>query len=108
MTERKCKHCGGIHPSTYHTEKYIKDEGFPTHDKRYAEAHEAADKAEKKKYPTGYEKLKKIVRKTSKGQLLGKSTKSGAVDVSEKVPKKLRPEVAYHEKVENKSLRKKK
>lgn len=106
--QKLCKHCGGIHPSTYHTEKYIKDEGFPTHDKKYASSHEAADKAEKKKYPKGYEKLKKLVRKTPKGELLGKNTKSGKVDVSKRVPTKLRGEVAFHEKVESKNLRKKK
>ena len=41
-------------------------------------------------------------------ELIGKNSKSGKITVSKKVPKKLRAEVAFHEKVESKKLRKKK
>lgn len=83
----------------------IKREGFPTSSKEYKEAHSEADKAEKKKYPKGYNKLKDIDSKLPKKELVGKSDKKGKVTVSKKVPKKLRNEVAYHEKYENKTIK---
>jgi hypothetical protein len=109
MTRGRCSHCGGIHPSTYHTEKYITDEGFPRHPDReeYEKAHRRADKAEKKAFPKGYQEMKKVDDKLGKHELAGKNSKTGKVEVSEKVPKKLRAEVAMHEKTENKILRKK-
>lgn len=51
--------------------------------------------------------MKKVDAKLKLNELSGKSTRLGKVIVSYKVPKKLRSEVAYHEKVENKELRKK-
>jgi hypothetical protein len=86
--------------------KSIKREGFPTSSKRYKEAHELANKKEKAKYPSGYEKMKKVDAKLKPNELAGKSTKLGEVIVSYKVPKGLRKEVAYHERVENKELTK--
>lgn len=109
MTKARCPHCGMNHPGNFHTEKYelkdrIPDKGFPTSSKRYPESHEKADKEEKKKYPNGYNSLKSLVKKTPHGELLGKSTRTGRVEVSDKVPRKLREEVAFHEKTENKDL----
>jgi len=83
----------------------IKDKGFPTSSKDYKSSHEEADKSEKKKYPSGYSKMKKVDNKLSKGELSGKNSKSGKIEVSKSVPKKLRPEVAYHEKVESKNIK---
>jgi len=106
---RKCSHCGSPHhPSTYHTEKYITDEGFPIHPskRKYERAHEKADKAEKKAFPEGYEEMKKVDAKLGKHELAGKNTKTGKIEVSKKVPPKLRKEVALHEKVESKALKK--
>jgi hypothetical protein len=103
-----CSKCGRNHPASYHLKKSIKREGFPTSSKKYKEAHELADKKEKEKYPKGYEKMKKVDAKLKPDELSGKSTKLGKVIVSYKVPKKLRSEVAYHERVENKQLTKRK
>ena len=103
-----CRHCGNSHSEKYHLENKLDDKGFPQNQKRYASAHEQADKVEKKKYPKGYEKLKKIDRKLGKNELIGKNTKSGKIEVSKKAPRNLRPEIATHERTENRILRKKK
>jgi hypothetical protein len=91
---------------SYKLEKKIVRKGFPTADKHYATAHEEASKAEKKRYPSGYAKLKKLDEKIPAGQLIGKNFKSGKVEVSKAVPAKQRSEVAMHERFENKKLRK--
>lgn len=92
----------------YKTVNKLERKGFPTDKKKYPEAHEAADKKEKKKFGKGYEKMKKVDDKLKKGELAGKNFKSGKIEVSKKVPKNLRKEVAYHEKIENKILAKRK
>ena len=91
----------------YKVVKKLKEKGFPTSSKHYPEAHEEADKKEKKKFGKGYKSMKKVDDKLDKGELAGKNFKSGKLEVSSKVPKKYRKEVAYHEEVENKILRKK-
>src|SRR5271165_4429959 len=111
---KACPHCGLSHPASYHTEKYadsytvkdkLSDSGYPTHDKDYPTAHEAASKAEKKKFPKGYKKLKKLDESLPKHELAGKNLKSGKLEVSKRVPPNRRSEVAYHERVESKKLR---
>jgi len=106
----KCKKCGKTHGSNHpHIMAQINEKGFPTKARGYAYAHATADRAEKKKFPKGYEQLKKMdITAGKKHELIGKNTKSGNIEVSENVPKKLRDEVAFHEKTENKILRKKK
>ena len=108
----KCKQCGKNHPigtpHPLHLVEKLSDKGFPTHAKKYKEAHEQADKLEKKKFPKGYQEMKKKDLTLNKHELAGKNTKNGKLEVSKKVPPKLRKEVAYHEEVENKILRKKK
>lgn len=97
------------------TKKYIlkprlSDKGFPQSSKFYKEAHQAADKAEKKAFPKDYEKMKKVDAKLPRHELAGKNFPSGKIEVSKKVPKQYRNEVALHEKVENriaKSLKQK-
>lgn len=89
----------------YKLVKSIKRSGFPTTSPKYHEAHSEASNAERAKYPKGYQKLKKMDAETPNGQLLGKNTKSGSVYVSSKVPPKLRQEVAYHERMENKAIK---
>lgn len=82
---------------------------FPTSSKFYKTAHEKADKKEKTKYPKGYEEMKKVDRKVmkkDKKELAGKNLKSGKIEVNKIVPKKLRKEVAYHEKIENREIKK--
>jgi hypothetical protein len=90
----------------YKLEKKIIRKGFPTATKQYPTAHEEASKDEKKKYPKGYEKLKKLDEKLPAGQLIGKNTRSGKIEVSKVVPKKERNEVAFHERDENRRIRK--
>ena len=86
----------------------IKDKGFPRNQKGYEKAHEKADKVEKAKYPSGYEKMKKVDNRLPKKELAGKNTKSGKIEVSKKVPPSLRKEVSLHERTESKALRGKK
>jgi len=80
--------------------KNLRAKGWPTSNKSYQEAHEIADSKEKKKYGKSYEYMKKVDSKLKKGQLAGKNTKTGKIEVSAKVPKKYRPEVALHERTE--------
>jgi hypothetical protein len=105
----KCSKCGHNHHASYHLKDKLTDKGFPTHSKKYASAHEQADKAEKKKFPRkDYVAMQKVDAKLPKGQLAGKNLKNGKIEVSRKVPAKLRREVQYHEKVESKQLLRKK
>lgn len=103
----KCKKCGKDHPVSYHLEDKIPHGGYPRSQKGYKSAHNEANKAEKAIYPKGYEKMKHIDAKLSKKEDAGTNTKTGKIEVSKKVPRVLRQEVAYHEKIENKKLRKK-
>ncbi len=89
----------------YKLKKKIARKGFPTSNKNYKEAHEEASNAEKKKYPSGYKKLKKLDKEVPEGELIGKNTKSGKIEVSKKVPEKERNEVAFHEKYESKAIK---
>jgi rubrerythrin len=92
---------------TYKVVKELKAKGWPTANKRYEEAHEIADKKEKQKFGSkSYDYMKKVDSKLKKGQLAGKNTKTGKIEVSSKVPKKFRPEVAAHERTEYKELKK--
>lgn len=93
---------------TYATKKKLnKSKGYPITSASFSKANSEADVAEKKKYPKGYQKLKAIDKKLPKNEILGHQTKKGKVTVSAKVPKKLRKEVEFHERVERKVMRKK-
>lgn len=89
----------------YKVVKSIKRTGFPESSKFYNSAHSEASDAEKKKYPKGYAKLKKIDAKTKEGSMIGHNSKSGKVSVAKSVPKSLRPEVAFHERYESKAIK---
>lgn len=108
----KCTHCGKNHDASLHHAKMaskLSDKGFPTHARKYKEAHKDANRAEKKAFgEKSFRELEKIDSRLGKHELIGKNLKSGKIEISKKVPEKLRKEVAYHEKVENKILRKKK
>lgn len=84
----------------YKVVRTIKRKGYPTASPRYKEAHSEADKVEKKKYPKGYQKLKKLDKSLKSDQLIGTHTKAGKIKVSKRVPRKERAEVATHEFVE--------
>ena len=114
-SDKHCRICESLdHHTSQHDARYelkpkIKDKGFPTDQgKSYRSAHEQADIKEKAAYSNGYAAMKKIDAELPKGELAGKNTKSGKIEVSAKVPRSLRREVAFHEKTENKILRKKK
>jgi hypothetical protein len=105
----KCKVCGKDHKASYHLANKISAKGYPTKSPGYKTAHEEASKAEKKAFPKrNYNKLKHLDETIPEGELIGKNSKSGKITVSKKVPKKLRAEVAFHEKVENRNLKRKK
>lgn len=110
--KKSCKKCGEKHGTNQHhycVVHSLDDSGFPTHSKNYPRAHRLANKAEKKAFGSkAFKEMEKIDAKLKKGELSGKNTKSGKLFVSSKVPKKFREEVAFHEMVENKSLRRKK
>lgn len=85
---------------------HIVQGGFPTSSPHYQSAHRQADKAEKAAYPRGYQAMKHIDMGLPKGELAGKNTRSGKIEVSSRVPPRYRAEVALHEKVESKALAK--
>ncbi len=82
----------------------LSDHGYPYHNKNYKTAHEEASKAEKKKYPKGYEVLKKEELNLGKHELMGKNTKSGKIEVEKKF-KSHGKEIEYHERQEHKNLK---
>lgn len=77
--------------------KKISRKGYPENTKKYPEAHSEASAQEKKKFPKGYQKLKKLDKKIPQGEMIGGHTRSGKVTISKKVPKAQRKEVVYHE-----------
>jgi hypothetical protein len=92
-------------PIKYKLEKKVPRKGFPTSNKEYHEAHSEADAREKKKYPKGYKTVAKNDKKTPYTELLGTNTPSGKIIVSARVPKANREEIAYHEQVESKAIK---
>jgi len=87
---------------TYKVVNKIKKAKYPMGSPKYREAHNEANRAEKKEYPKGYEKMKSIDDRLPKGEYAGTHDKAGNIKVSKRVPKKERPEVARHEFVEHK------
>ncbi len=96
------------HPHFKRTKK-LTDSGFPTHSSGYPNAHREANKAEKKKFgKKAFNALEHYVKGAKNHELIGKNTKSGKIEVEKKIPRRFKDEIAFHEKVENKILRKKK
>ena len=85
--------------------KITATKSYPLNQTKFLTAHQEASKAEKKKFPKGYEKLKKLVYKCKPDELLGHETKGGHIEIEKKVPKSLRKEVVFHEKTEHKNLK---
>jgi len=83
--------------------KKLSARGYPLADKHYPTAHKEANTAEKRRFPKGYEHLKKEVRKLHKGELMGKNTRSGKIEVESRYRKDAK-EIAYHERTEHKNL----
>lgn len=92
--------------------KKIKKVGWPVYtksgkvSKKWKKAHPAANRATLKKFGS---KVAKAVNKIKvpKNELLGSHTRKGKIKVSSRVPKKLRPAIRYHEKVEHRLMIKK-
>lgn len=82
----------------------LSDHGYPTHSRYYKSAHEEASKSEKKKFPKGYDELKKAERHLGKHELMGKNLRSGKIEVEKKF-KKYGKEIAYHEQQEHKNIK---
>lgn len=82
----------------------LSDHGYPTHSKYYKSAHEEASKKEKKKFPKGYEELKKDEHKLGKHELMGTNKRSGNIEIEKKF-KKYGKEIEYHEKQESKNIK---
>jgi len=82
----------------------LSDYGYPYHSKYYRTAHSEADHAEKKKFPHGYQKLKKAEKHLGKHELMGTNKKSGKIEVEKKY-KKYSKEIGYHESQEHKALK---
>lgn len=92
--------------------KRIKKTGFPVFTKsgrvstKWKKSHQAANRAEKKRFgKRAFKALNKV--KLPKDELYGSHTKSGKILISSRIPKKFRGQVAYHEKVESRLMRKK-
>ena len=79
--------------------KRIIDKGYPTTSKYYPIAHMLASKEEKQKFGAkSYHKLELIAKKHP-GELLG-THHGNKIIISSIVPKSLRAEVRFHEKIE--------
>lgn len=108
---KKCPQCDKEHHDShphFQIKSQLTDSGFPTHSSRYKQAHRKANEAEEKKYgKKNFKELEKIDNKIGAHRLAGKNLESGKIEVSKKVPEKFRKEVAYHEKIESKNLKKK-
>lgn len=89
----------------YQVKDKITKPGYPYKQKGYEKANAEADIAEKKKYPKGYARMKKIDASMPKGEFAATISKAGKVKVSAKVPAKLRGEAAYHDREELKRLK---
>ena len=91
----------------YKVIKELRAKGWPTADKDYKKAHEKANKDEKKKFgKKAFDYMEKVDAKLKRGELAGKNTKTGKIEVSSKVPKRYRAEVAEHERAEYAQLEK--
>jgi len=89
------------------TVKDIVDTGWPTSSKRYPNAHRKASKLEKEHVGTKqYKSFNKwIAKHIKKGNLAGKTTRSGRVKEAANIPKRFRWELWFHEKEEYKILK---
>lgn len=65
----------------------LSDKGYPVHDKNYKSAHNKANKVEKKSDPKAYAEINKMDRSLKKGELAGKHTKDGKVEIDKKYNK---------------------
>lgn len=75
--------------------------------KKWEKSHQKANKAVLKRF--GSKVAKKVNKiKVPRSELLGSHTKDGKIRISKRVPKKLRPAIELHERIESKLMRRKK
>lgn len=80
----------------------------PYANKNILNAHTKANKAEKDKYPQGYQQAKKMDNKLHKHEYAGENfVKNNTIKISKRIPKSMRKEVILHEKVELKQRKRK-
>lgn len=108
----KCKECNEFHTSDHPHFKVVSklsQNGFPINQKGYPAAHAQANKAEKARFTERrFNELEGAVHKAGRDHtLIGKNLPSGKIEVSKEVPPKFRDEVAYHEMIEGRILRRK-
>lgn len=87
--------------------KHISDKGYPVHNKKYAHAHEQANKAEKKADPKEFKKSVKLMEKMERKnphELMATHKKSGKIEIEKKYAKnrRLKKDLIVHEETEAK------
>lgn len=93
--------------------KRIRRSGWPVFtpsgkvSKKWEKSHQSANKAVLKRF--GSKVAKKVNKiKVPRSELLGSHTKSGKISISKRVPKKLRPAIELHERIEHRLMKKRK
>lgn len=86
--------------------KKLSDKGSLVGKHGYATANSDADTAEKRRYPKGYAKLKRAEKHLGKHEVMGK-LKGDKVLVEKRFAPEAK-EIAYHDAIERKALRRKK
>lgn len=86
----------------------ILDKGYPTNNRCYRQAHQQANKLEKEKYgKQRFDKLNRIINTNlPKGELAGKHTPTGIIQLSNKIPSKYRNQIKFHELIEMNEMKK--
>lgn len=93
----------------YKLVKRIKRKGWPTTSSKWRKSHQEANRSERKRFgKRAFKAVQKVVKRMPATELLGTHTKKGKIRVSARVPKKYRPQIAYHERVEHRLMTKKK
>ena len=87
----------------------ISSKSYPRTSKCYTHAHQRANRAEIKKYgKQRFDKLNKLIKTLiPKGELAGKHTKSGIIQLSTKIPKRYRNQIKFHELIEMNNMKSK-
>lgn len=83
--------------------------GYPRTSKCYKQAHQRANIAEIKKYgKQHFNKLNKLIKTILPiNELAGKHTKQGIIQLSNKIPKRYRNQIKFHELIEMNNMKSK-
>lgn len=94
----------------YKVVRRIKRAGWPVFtrsgkvSKKWEKSHPAANRATLKRFGPGIAKAVNRI-KVKADELIGSHTRAGKIKVSSIVPKRLRPAIAYHERVEHRLMK---